>query len=82
MTKNGCTAIDLLSEDLIDPRRACAEPVLRNARTGKPSHISRVYRYFMHGARAANGERVRLETILTHPGGGHRAKQSRDSFRR
>lgn len=68
MEVNKSSVADLLSEGLIDLRRACAEPPLRNARTGKPCHVSQTYRYAMRGATAANGERIRLETILTPSG--------------
>lgn len=60
--------IDIESEDLIDLRAACREKVFRNATTGKPLHISGMYRHVMRGARSVNGERVRLEFIRT-PGG-------------
>jgi hypothetical protein len=57
--------IDVTTEDLIDLQKACREPVYRNCRTGKPTHIATLYRHVMRGARAANGERIRLETIRT-----------------
>lgn len=60
--------IDVFQEDLIDLRQACREPVFRNRLTKKPAHIASVYRYVMRGARAANGERIRLETVRTPRG--------------
>lgn len=60
--------IDVLVEDLIDLRRACREKPFCNGRTGKPAHIASMYRHVMRGARAANGERVRLETVRTPSG--------------
>jgi hypothetical protein len=59
---------DVLNEDLIDLRAACREKPFRHRKTGKPAHISSMYRHVMRGARAANGERVRLETVRTPSG--------------
>jgi hypothetical protein len=60
--------IDVLTEDLIDLRQVCREKPFRNARTGRPAHISSVYRHVMTGARAANGDRICLETVRTPSG--------------
>lgn len=60
--------IDVLLEDLIDLRQACREKPFRNSRTGRPAHISSVYRHVMAGARAANGERIKLEVVRTPSG--------------
>jgi hypothetical protein len=60
--------IDMLKEDLIVLRAACREKPFRHRRTGKPAHISSLYRHVMRGARAANGERIRLETVRTPSG--------------
>jgi hypothetical protein len=57
-----------LDEDLIDLRQVCREKPFRNPRTGKPAHISSAYRFILRGARASNGERVKLETIRTPRG--------------
>ncbi len=59
---------DAMTEDLIDLRQACREKPFRNAKTGKPAHISSMFRHVMRGARAANGERIRLETIRVPSG--------------
>jgi hypothetical protein len=60
--------LNIDNEDLIDLATACKHPALRNAKSRQPCHISALYRHVMHGARAANGERVRLETIRTPSG--------------
>jgi hypothetical protein len=60
--------IDVNNETLIDLPTACRHPALRNARTGKPVHVAQLYRYVQRGARASNGERIQLESVLT-PGG-------------
>jgi hypothetical protein len=60
--------IDVSSEDLLDLRQACREPVFRNRLNGKPLHLSGMYRAIKGGARAANGERITLETIRTPRG--------------
>ena len=59
---------ELLNETLIDLRTASRHPALRNTKTGNPCHVAQLYRYIQRGARAANGKRVRLESIVT-PGG-------------
>jgi hypothetical protein len=68
MDSHKCAVAELLGEHLIDLRQACGEAPLRNPRTGKPCHISQLYRYVTRGARAANGTRVRLQTVLTPSG--------------
>lgn len=60
--------IDVLSEDLIDLKDAAKAQPFRNPRTRKPAHIASIYRYVEKGARAANGQRIRLETIRTPRG--------------
>jgi len=60
--------IDLLSETLINFATACKEPALRNSKTGRPCHINQLYRYTQLGARALNGDRVRLEFLKTPSG--------------
>lgn len=60
--------IDVINEALIDLTIASGEPALRNGRTGKSCSVSQVYRYAQGGARAVNGERVRLEVVKC-PGG-------------
>jgi hypothetical protein len=60
--------INVLNDDLIDLRQACREKPFRNPRTGKPCHIASMYRHVLRGARAANGERIRLETVRTPRG--------------
>ena len=59
--------IDIETEDLIDLRAACREPVFRQ-KTGKALHISGMYRHVLRGARDANGDRVKLETVRTPSG--------------
>jgi len=54
-------------EHLLDLKKACSHPYLRH-RGGKPAHISSVYRFVTRGARDANGNRLRLETIRTPRG--------------
>lgn len=60
--------IDVASEELIDLRAACREPVFRNRLTRKPAHIATLYRHSTRGARAANGDRIKLETVRTPAG--------------
>ena len=60
--------IDVREEDLIDLREACREPVFFNRRTNKPGNLATIYRHITRGARAVNGERIRLETIRTPRG--------------
>jgi hypothetical protein len=67
-TQREVNMIDVLSEDLIDLREACGLRVFKNTKTGKPAHIASMYRHIMRGARAANGERIRLEVVRTPSG--------------
>jgi len=60
--------IDVLHEDVIDLRTACREKPFRHRRTGKPAHISSLYRHVMRGARSSSGQRIKLETIRTPSG--------------
>jgi len=60
--------IDVFSEQLIDLHAACRLPPFRNVQTGKPAHISSMYRNILRGAVGACGERIKLETVRT-PGG-------------
>ena len=60
--------IDLFREDLLDLRQACRLPPYLNPRTRRPPHLSAIYRHINHGARATNGERVRLEVVRTPSG--------------
>jgi hypothetical protein len=60
--------IDIYAETLLDLRQACRLPVFLNPRTKQPLHISGIYRHIKRGARAANGERIRLEVIRTPTG--------------
>jgi len=61
--------IDVNTEDLISLTRACREPAFRDPETGGPCHVSALYRYAgSSGARAVNGQRIRLETIKTPRG--------------
>lgn len=70
--------IDISTEQLIDLRRACREPIYRNPTSNKSAHISSVYRHVQHGARAISGERVRLEAIKTPSG----LRTSREAIQR
>lgn len=72
-------AIDTSTETLLDPRAAAADPVFRNARTGKPAALSKVYRAFLNGCRAADGQRVRLEFIRV-PGGVRTSREAISRF--
>lgn len=71
--------IDVLNEELIDLRRAAKLPPFANGKTGKPAHIASLYRHVLNGARAANGERIRLETVRT-PGGLRTSRQAVERF--
>jgi hypothetical protein len=69
--------IDIETETLIALRDACREPVFCHG--GKPIHISGMYRYIMRGAKAANGQRIRLETVRT-PGGLRTSREAISRF--
>lgn len=60
--------IDVLTEEIIDFAQAAKIPVLRNRKSNKPCHIAQIYRYVQSGARAVNGERIKLE-VVKHPSG-------------
>lgn len=60
--------IDVLGEDLLDLKEATKAQPFRNPRTRKPAHVASIYRYVEKGARASNGQRIRLETIRTPRG--------------
>jgi hypothetical protein len=60
--------IDIESETLIDLCSACRLPVFVNQKTRRPCGIASMYRYILRGARAANGDRIKLETIKTPTG--------------
>ena|SRR5688572_19503795 len=65
--------IDVLTEDLIDLREAAKLAPFRRA--GKAANVATIYRYVQRGARAVNGERVRLPTVRT-PGGLKTSRQA------
>lgn len=65
----------ILDEDHIGPKEACRDKLLRNARTGRPCHLSQFYRYVTSGGRARSGERVLLEAIKC-PGGFRTSRQA------
>lgn len=60
--------IDVNTEDVISLPQACKEPAFRDPETRGPCHVSALYRYVTRGARAVNGQRVRLETVKTPRG--------------
>jgi hypothetical protein len=60
--------IDVFAENLIDFRAVARLRPLRNNKTGKPAGLASIYRYVLRGARAANGERVKLEVVRTPSG--------------
>ena len=60
--------IDVFNEQLIDLRAACRLPAFRNPRTKRGAHVSQAYRWITRGARAVDGQRVRLEVIKTPSG--------------
>jgi hypothetical protein len=70
-------SIDVLHEDLIDLSTACREPVFKN-KNGNPIHVSQLHRWVTTGARAVNGDRVRLEVVKTPAG----RKTSREAIAR
>jgi hypothetical protein len=61
-------AIDVLSEELVHLPQACREPAFRDPETRHPCHVSALYRYVQRGARAVNGQRVKLEVVKTPRG--------------
>jgi len=65
---NARMLIDIDTETLLDLPAACRHPALVNSRTHRPCHLAQIYRYVQRGAVAANGERVRLETVRTPAG--------------
>jgi hypothetical protein len=71
--------IDIYVEDLIDLHNACHQTVFRHPKTGRPAHISSIYRYILRGGKAANGTRVRLEVIKA-PSGLRTSKQAIQRF--
>jgi hypothetical protein len=56
-------AIDIEVEQTCPISAACRFPALRNPKNGKPAHANQVYRWVQIGARAVNGQRIRLEAI-------------------
>ena len=60
--------IDLDTEELVDFRRAAKTTLLKNRKTGSACHVSQIFRYAQAGARAMNGDRVRLEVVKTPSG--------------
>lgn len=54
-------AIDLLAEGAIGLPEACR--ILPPGRKGRPAHISCVLRWILEGAKAPDGQRVRLEAL-------------------
>jgi hypothetical protein len=60
--------IDVESETLIDFPTAAKHPAYRNPRNGRAAHVASLYRHVMRGARAVNGERIRLEVVKTPAG--------------
>lgn len=71
--------IDIQTEDLMDLKEAAREPVFRSPKTKKPAHVASIYRHVLRGGRAANGERVKLETIRT-PSGLRTSRQAVERF--
>jgi hypothetical protein len=71
--------IDIFVEDLMTFGAACREKVFCNPKTGKPAHISSIYRYALRGGRSSDGSRVQLETIKT-PSGLRTSKQAIHRF--
>jgi len=70
--------LDFETEELLDLATACREKCFRNPKTGKPCHIASMFRHVNRGAKAANGEKIRLETIRTPSG----VRTSREAIRR
>ncbi|WP_428939693.1 hypothetical protein [Fontivita pretiosa] len=68
--------IDIFSEQLVELGEARAYPVF--CRGNRRASIQKMYRLALHGARAANGARVRLEVVRT-PGG---IRTSREAIQR
>ena len=60
--------IDVINEELMDLKAAAKLQPFRNRTTRKPAHVGTMYRFVMQGARASNGERVRLEVVRTPSG--------------
>jgi hypothetical protein len=59
--------IDVNHEELMNLRQATRHPIFRNAE-GKPGHVAAVYRAVNPGARAVDGQRIRLEVAKTPRG--------------
>jgi hypothetical protein len=60
--------IDPKTETLITLREAASNPLLMKFRAGQIAHVSTLWRYALKGARAADGRRVKLETLKTFRG--------------
>ncbi|MGC4033633.1 MAG: hypothetical protein QM754_18260 [Tepidisphaeraceae bacterium] len=60
--------IDLEHEKLIDLEEAGKHPFLRDAITGKAAHVSKVYRGIKAGFKGRDGQRHKLEAIVTPTG--------------
>lgn len=55
--------IDVIHETLVPLTNAGAHQFFRHPKTGKPAHKSKMFRLVQRGARAINGDRIRLEVI-------------------
>jgi hypothetical protein len=60
--------IDPRHEKLLPFKAATRHPLFANPATGKPCHLSGIYRYVHSGARGPEGRRVRLEAVRTPRG--------------
>lgn len=58
--------IDVNSEKLVTLNQARTHPVF--SKDGERCSLGKIYRLAQHGARAVNGERIRLEVIKTPTG--------------
>lgn len=55
--------IDISTERLMPLTEARKHRALRNPRTRKPANASTIFRHAMYGARAVNGDRIKLESV-------------------
>ncbi len=69
--------IDVFKEQLLTPNQARRLPPFVRS-NGRPADISCIYRFIHRGAKAPNGERVRLEHVRTPTG----IVTSKDAIRR
>ena len=72
-------SIDIQTETLVALKAACKLPAFCHSETGRACNFSKLWRIVTIGARDANGERVKLETVRV-PGGLRTSIEAVDRF--